>query len=82
MLTFAMTNPLFSNLLTDVHQCTSHRQGEWITWRCPHCAGYERRYNWVTGEMRLKRGGATAQHMGASTQAENMEALQQVLSLN
>ncbi len=77
-----MTSIRFDNLPTDVHQCTSHRQGDWVTWRCPHCAGYERRYNFVTGEMQVKRGGATAQHTGASTQSENMEALQQVLALN
>ncbi|MCA0235495.1 MAG: hypothetical protein LCH81_03855 [Bacteroidetes bacterium] len=64
------------------HYCTSHREGEWIVWRCPHCSDYERRMNWQTGEMRIKRGASTAQHIGASTKAQNMEALQQIVSLN
>ncbi|MEO6038644.1 MAG: hypothetical protein ABIQ93_09545 [Saprospiraceae bacterium] len=79
---FNMSGISFANLPTDIHQCTSHRQGDWITWRCPHCNSYERRYNFVTGEMQIKRGNSTAQHTGASTRAENMEALQQVLSFN
>ena len=66
----------FEGLPSDIHHCTSHREGEWITWRCPHCEGYERRYNLNTGEMRVKRGNSSAQHTGASTRDQNMEALQ------
>jgi hypothetical protein len=66
----------------DVHQCTSHRDGDWITWRCPHCEGYERRYNWQTGEMRLRSGNSTALHAGMSTREQNMEALVQALPPN
>ena len=72
----------FQGLPTDVHHCTSHREGEWITWRCPHCERYERRFNWQTGEMRVLRGNSAAQHTGMSTREQNMEALQRVVALN
>lgn len=64
------------------HQCTSHREGDWIVWRCPHCNGYERRFNWVTNEMKVRNGGSSALHTGMSTKSENMEALRQVIALN
>lgn len=72
----------FSGLPEETHHCTSHRDGDWITWRCPHCAGYERRLNWRTGEMRVHRGGSEAQHAGASTQERNMEALTRITNFN
>ncbi|MCB0576138.1 MAG: hypothetical protein KDC61_16405, partial [Saprospiraceae bacterium] len=61
---------------------TSHRDGEWIIWRCPQCEGYERRLNWNTGEMSVRRGDSTAQHTGFSTREQNMEALQRGLPQN
>lgn len=69
-------------LPADVHECTSYRDGEWITWRCPHCEGYERRLNWQTGEMRVRRGDSNAQHTGMNTGEQNMDGLRKVLSLN
>ncbi len=72
----------FDGLPSDIHHCTSHREGEWITWRCPQCDGYERRYNLNTGEMRVNRGNSEAQHTGMSTREQNMEALQRVTKLN
>jgi|GEM_PF-793590 len=72
----------FRGLPTDVHECTSHREGEWITWRCPHCEGYERRLNWQTGEMLVRRGNSGAQHTGMSTREQNMEGLRKGLALN
>lgn len=72
----------FEGLPSDIHHCTSHREGEWITWRCPHCEGYERRYNWQTGEMRVNRANSAAQHTGVSTRTQNMEALQRGLADN
>lgn len=66
----------------NTHQCTSHREGDWIIWRCPYCQGYERRFNWVTNEMRTRRGGSEAQHTGMNTQNQNMEALTTGLSYN
>ena len=47
-----------------IHQCTSHREGDWTVWRCPHCPGYERRYNWLTNRMKVRTGGSTALHSG------------------
>lgn len=80
---FSMEGPIrFEGLPSDVHQCTSHRDGEWITWRCPHCEGYERRYNLNTGVMRVKRGNSSAKHTGTSSREQNMEALRQVISSN
>jgi DnaJ-class molecular chaperone len=72
----------FNNTPTDIHHCTSHQQGDWITWRCPHCSGYERRLNWRTGEMSIQRGGSEAQHVGISTQPNNMEGLTKGLTQN
>lgn len=43
------------------HECVTLRNGEWIVWRCPLCAGYERRYNIRTGKMRVK-GKGDAEH--------------------
>ena len=75
-------NIQFEGLPSDIHHCTSHRDGDWIIWRCPRCEGYERRYNWRTTEMRVKRGNSEAQHTGMSTREQNMEALQRGGSLN
>lgn len=72
----------FDGLPSDVHHCTSHRDGEWITWRCPHCEGYERRLNWKTGEMRVKRGNSTAQHAGVNNREQDMDGLQRVIFQN
>lgn len=72
----------FDGLPSDVHHCTSHRDGEWITWRCPHCEGYERRLNWKTGEMRINRGNSTAQHAGVNDREQNMDGLQRVIFQN
>ena len=46
------------------HQCTSHVDGNWTVWRCPHCPGYEQRLNRVTSEMIVRKGGSTALHSG------------------
>lgn len=72
----------FGGLPSDVHECTSHRDGDWITWRCPHCEEYERRFNWQTGEMHVQRGNATAQHTGMSTREQNMEGLSKIIAFN
>lgn len=64
----------FEGIPKDVHHCTSHRDGDWIIWRCPLCEGYERRLNTKTKEMRVK-GKTGAQHTGFSSKTSNMEAL-------
>ncbi|MCE7921466.1 MAG: hypothetical protein DYG98_00250 [Haliscomenobacteraceae bacterium CHB4] len=80
---FSMDESLqFEGLSSDVHQCTSHRDGEWITWRCPHCKDYERRLNWKTGEMKVNRADSPAKHVGLSTREQNMEGLSRVMNHN
>jgi hypothetical protein len=60
----------------NVHHCTSHREGDWIIWRCPICAHYERRFNWRTGQMQCDKGDVgDAIHTGSNSAASNMEAL-------
>jgi len=72
----------FLNLPEETHHCTSHREGDWIVWRCPQCDRYERRLNARTGEMKTQRGGSEARHTGMSTSVQNMEALTRIQSLN
>jgi hypothetical protein len=72
----------FKGLPADIHHCTSHREGDWVVWRCPQCSDYERRMNWQTGEMNIRRGHSSAQHTGMSTQKQNMEALCKTNSFN
>lgn len=72
----------FLHLPEDTHHCTSHREGDWIVWRCPQCERYERRFNGLTGEMKVNKGGSNARHTGMSTGTQNMEALTRVQHLN
>ncbi len=64
------------------HQCTSHTDGDWTVWRCPLCPGYERRFNRVTGEMQVRRGGSTALHSGMAGAGDDMVGLTQGLCSN
>ena len=60
----------------NVHHCTTFREGDWMVLRCPLCEGFERRFNFRTGEMRCSGGmffGII--HTGISTGKSNMEAL-------
>jgi hypothetical protein len=50
---------------TEVHECESHRKGDWIIFRCPLCPDYERRMNWRTGEMNVKNNTADINHTGS-----------------
>jgi hypothetical protein len=65
----------FRGLSPDTHHCTSHRDGDWIVWRCPVCEQYERRYNTRTEEMRVRRGGSEARHAGYNAGGDNMKPL-------
>jgi hypothetical protein len=38
------------------HQCRSERQGDWFIFTCDECPGYERRFNYVTGELHTRPG--------------------------
>lgn len=66
-------------LADSTHHCTSHREGDWIIWRCPHCADYERRFNWQTGQMKVERGNSAAQHTGINSQGQNMAPLAKLI---
>ncbi|HNM23949.1 MAG TPA: hypothetical protein PKL15_00915 [Saprospiraceae bacterium] len=72
----------FAGLPPNVHHCTSRRDGDWIIWSCPHCSGYERRLNWVSGEMRVRRGDSPAQHVGAADHGEVSDPLSARVCLN
>lgn len=45
------------------HNCEANREGEWLVFKCPHCA-YERRFNNSTGEMEVQKGAPDAMHQG------------------
>lgn len=77
-----MENMHFNGLPQNVHPCTSEREGDWLVWRCPLCAGYERRLNWVTGEMRVRREGSEAQHVGLADHREPEDLLAARVCLN
>lgn len=72
----------FNGLPQDVHHCSSQRDGDWIIWRCAQCANYERRLNWVTGEMRIRRDGSLAQHVGLADHREPEDLLAAKVCLN
>ncbi len=59
----------------DLHQCTRHTEGNWTVWRCPLCAGYERRFNRATEEMKVRKGGSAALHSGMADGENGMAAL-------
>ena len=69
----------FEGLLKDVHQCTSYRSGDMITWVCPLCPGYKRELNWMTGEMKVT-GRNEHRHTGGSDSEQNLEGLTKNLS--
>jgi len=77
-----MENFSFSQIPQDTHQCSSRRDGDWLIWNCAQCAGYERRFNFVSGEMRTRRGGSLAQHTGSTDAADLREAFAETLCRN
>lgn len=56
----------FGGLPDNVHHCTSHRDGDCITWICPLCPGYIRLYNLKSGKMSV-RGKTDFQHVGVNS---------------
>lgn len=54
-----------TNDTPDTHQCLSHREGDWIIFHCPLCKDYERRVNWKTREVKVRRGSSNAVHAGS-----------------
>jgi hypothetical protein len=65
---FYMKNPMFKPAQQEVHHCISHQEGEWIIFHCPVCKDYERRVNWRTKEVKVRRGSSTAAHDGSHAQ--------------
>lgn len=49
----------------DQHQTIGHRDGDWIIFTCPICRDYERRINWKTHKVMVKKGNSTASHAGS-----------------
>jgi hypothetical protein len=41
----------------DVHLCEARREGDWVVFTCPHCADFERRLNFVTGQFHIQADG-------------------------
>lgn len=60
-----MSKPIIEILNEDQHVCIGQRQGDWIVFICPICKGYERRVNWDTGEVKVKRGNSKFNHTGS-----------------
>lgn len=61
-----MKNPININAFNeDQHQCIGHREGDWIIFHCPLCKDYERRINWKTHEVKVRRGSSNAAHSGS-----------------
>lgn len=71
----------FSGLPDNAHRCTGETQGDWILYRCPLCAGYERRVNWKTG-VTITRGQNEFQHFGSPGAFNNALALMQTAGKN
>ncbi len=72
----------FNGLPQNIHQCSSRRDGDWIIWNCPHCPGYERKFNWMTGEMRVRKGDPDARHVGIADHSEPSDSLPVQICLN
>lgn len=47
------------------HQCIGHREGDWIIFHCPLCKDYERRINWKTREVKVRKGDSNITHAGS-----------------
>lgn len=44
----------FESVTPDHHKCYVEQEGDWLVFRCPACADYERRIHSKTGEMKSK----------------------------
>ena len=70
----------FSNNQSEVvHECTVLRQGEWAIFHCPHCPGYERKVNLLTGDIKTNAPFNYIRHQGSYV-APGLDAAQ--ISLN
>lgn len=57
------------------HECEAHRDGDWIVFRCPDCSDYERRFNWRTGQMKVKNTNPYINHRGEHVPPDAMYPL-------
>jgi hypothetical protein len=57
------------------HECEAHREGDWIVFRCPDCSNYERRFNWRTGQMKVKNDTPYINHRGEHVPPDAMHSL-------
>ncbi|NJL77057.1 MAG: hypothetical protein HC892_20640 [Saprospiraceae bacterium] len=48
---------------TEKHTCIGHQEGDWIIFTCPKC-DYQRKMNWITGEMKTNDKNSHIPHKG------------------
>ena len=60
-----MKSPSFKAFNDEQHQCIGHKEGDWIIFTCPICRDYERRINWKTHQVKVKKGSSMATHAGS-----------------
>lgn len=60
-----MENPTFDNSNMNGHSTIGHREGDYIIFTCPTCRDYERRINWKTGKVTVKKGKNNIPHHGS-----------------
>lgn len=60
-----MKSPSFDAFNEEQHPCIGHQEGDWIIFTCPLCLDYERRINWKTSEIKVRKGDSTANHFGS-----------------
>lgn len=63
------------NAMKEIHNCISHRDGDWIIYICEQC-NYELRENWRTGEMIVKHADVNVKHFGEYFPREYREAFE------
>jgi len=61
-----MENPTFSDSDLVRHATIGHREGDYIIFTCPLCKDYERRINWKTGKVTVKKGNNNILHYGSA----------------
>ena len=67
----------------EIHKCTAEQVGEWYIFRCPLCAGYERKMNVYTGEMKVMGKVKYVRHQGSIIEGKtDMSALADNSNLN